>query len=88
MDFSMIHHGLASFAGVERRMQTRGAVDGVTIVDDYGHHPTEIQETLGAMRQVWNRERVIVVFQPHATPARRRSWMNLRVHSAMPIMSF
>ena len=64
MDFSMIRHGLASFTGVERRMQIKGSVDGVTIVDDYGHHPTEIQATLGAMRQVW-KTRLIVVFQPH-----------------------
>jgi len=39
-------------------------VNGVTVVDDYGHHPTEIRETLAAARQVW-KDRIIVVFQPH-----------------------
>lgn len=56
--------GLASFRGVDRRFQTRGKVRGVLVVDDYGHHPTEILATLGAAREVTH-GRLLVLFQPH-----------------------
>jgi UDP-N-acetylmuramate--alanine ligase len=56
--------GLASFRGVDRRFQVRGAARGVTVVDDYGHHPTEIMATLRAARDA-GYARVLVLFQPH-----------------------
>jgi UDP-N-acetylmuramate--alanine ligase len=56
--------GLASFRGVDRRFQVRGNVRGVTVVDDYGHHPTEILATLRAARDA-GYKRVLVLFQPH-----------------------
>jgi UDP-N-acetylmuramate--alanine ligase len=56
--------GLASFRGVDRRFQVRGTVRGVTVVDDYGHHPTEILATLRAARDA-GYKRVHVLFQPH-----------------------
>ncbi|MEW6171462.1 MAG: UDP-N-acetylmuramate--L-alanine ligase [Bacillota bacterium] len=56
--------GLAAFRAVNRRFQTLGNVDGVLVVDDYAHHPTEIAATIQAARQL-NPERVIAVFQPH-----------------------
>ncbi|MGC9292095.1 MAG: UDP-N-acetylmuramate--L-alanine ligase [Acidobacteriaceae bacterium] len=56
--------GLAAFRGVDRRFQQRGVVDGVTVVDDYGHHPTEIRATLAAARECGFR-RILVLFQPH-----------------------
>src|ERR1035441_718836 len=56
--------GLASFRGVDRRFQVRGVVRGVTVVDDYGHHPTEILATLRAARDA-GYTRVHVLFQPH-----------------------
>ena len=56
--------GLASFRGVDRRFQVRGEVRGVTVVDDYGHHPTEVLATLSAAREA-TRGRVLVLFQPH-----------------------
>jgi len=55
---------LAEFRGVERRFQHKGQVRSVTVVDDYGHHPTEIRATLEAARQCGFR-RVLVLFQPH-----------------------
>lgn len=60
----LIRAGLASFSGVERRFQIRGETHGIVVVDDYGHHPTEITATLAAARAAWQR-RLIVVFQPH-----------------------
>jgi UDP-N-acetylmuramate--alanine ligase len=59
-----IAQGLRGFRGVDRRFQLRGCARGVTVVDDYGHHPTEIRATLGAARESGYR-RVHVIFQPH-----------------------
>jgi UDP-N-acetylmuramate--alanine ligase len=56
--------GLASFRGVDRRFQVKGTARGVTVVDDYGHHPTEIVATLRAARDA-GYVRVLVLFQPH-----------------------
>jgi len=64
LTFDVIREGLALFEGVQRRLQVKAVLDGVTIVDDYGHHPTEIQETLIAAKEAW-KHRLIVVFQPH-----------------------
>jgi UDP-N-acetylmuramate--alanine ligase len=59
-----IAEGLGHFRGVDRRFQLRGTARGVTVVDDYGHHPTEIRATLAAARECGHK-RVFVVFQPH-----------------------
>jgi UDP-N-acetylmuramate--alanine ligase len=59
-----IAEGLANFRGVDRRFQQRGAACGVAVVDDYGHHPTEIRATLAAARECCS-GRIHVVFQPH-----------------------
>ena len=64
LDFSVIQEGMKAFAGVHRRLEIKGKRDGVLVVDDYGHHPTEILATLEAAKQVW-KGRLIVVFQPH-----------------------
>ena len=64
LDFPAIRKGLSSFNGVQRRMEIKGQVGSITVVDDYGHHPTEVKETLAAARHVW-KERRVVVFQPH-----------------------
>ena len=59
-----IRAGLAQFQGVDRRFQQRGAEAGVTVIDDYGHHPTEIRATLAAAREC-RFGRVLAIFQPH-----------------------
>jgi len=59
-----IRAALANFRGVDRRFQLRGKVAGVDVIDDYGHHPTEIRATLGAARQC-GYHKIHVVFQPH-----------------------
>jgi UDP-N-acetylmuramate--alanine ligase len=56
--------GIASFRGVDRRFQIRGMASGITVIDDYGHHPTEIRATLAAARE-YSKGRVHVIFQPH-----------------------
>jgi UDP-N-acetylmuramate--alanine ligase len=66
LDISVDHirGALDSFRGVDRRFQLRGQAAGVTVIDDYGHHPTEIKATLAAARQC-DYKRIHVVFQPH-----------------------
>jgi UDP-N-acetylmuramate--alanine ligase len=59
-----IAEGIKNFRGVDRRFQLRGQACGVTVVDDYGHHPTEIRATLAAAREC-GYAKVHVVFQPH-----------------------
>lgn len=65
ISFEKIQTGLQGYAGVERRMQQKGEIGGITIVDDYGHHPTEIRATLEAIKQAWPQKRLVVLFQPH-----------------------
>ncbi len=57
--------GLASFVGAERRFQRIGAAKGVQVVDDYAHHPTELEATLAAAREAYPARRIVVAFQPH-----------------------
>lgn len=64
LSFATIAAGFENFGGVQRRFQIKAEIDGVMIVDDYGHHPTEIKATLNAARSGWDR-RIITVFQPH-----------------------
>jgi len=64
MDLPKIREGIKSYVGVHRRLEIKGEVSGITVIDDYGHHPTEIRATLAAAKQAWNK-RLIVVFQPH-----------------------
>ena len=59
-----IRKGLQGYRGVERRFQLQGERNGVWVIDDYGHHPTEIRATLSAAKQGWGCE-LLVLFQPH-----------------------
>lgn len=56
---------LPEFRGAQRRLTLRGCVEGITVLDDYAHHPTEIQATLKAARECYEPKRLWVVFQPH-----------------------
>jgi UDP-N-acetylmuramate--alanine ligase len=64
LEFKTMQQALSQFSGVQRRFQLRGEQRGITWVDDYGHHPTEIKLTLKAAKEVWQ-QRLVVVFQPH-----------------------
>ncbi|HEY6969943.1 MAG TPA: UDP-N-acetylmuramate--L-alanine ligase [Candidatus Angelobacter sp.] len=64
IDCERIREALEGFRGVDRRFQLKGTANGITVIDDYGHHPTEIRATLAAARQC-GFERIHVVFQPH-----------------------
>ena len=56
--------GLSAFHGTNRRFEKKGTVGGITIIDDYAHHPTEIRATLEAAKN-YPHERIVCVFQPH-----------------------
>ncbi|MGD8292028.1 MAG: UDP-N-acetylmuramate--L-alanine ligase [Desulfobacterales bacterium] len=60
-----IQDALQSLEGVQRRLEIKGEVNGITVVDDYGHHPTEIKTTLQALEECWPENRKVIVFQPH-----------------------
>lgn len=60
-----IAKGLAQFEGIARRYQVRGEIGGITLVDDYAHHPTEVLCTLRTARKVHPGKRIVAVFQPH-----------------------
>ncbi|QDU72601.1 UDP-N-acetylmuramate--L-alanine ligase [Mucisphaera calidilacus] len=64
-EWGVIERAIEGFAGLDRRMQRLGEVEGVVVIDDYGHHPTEIDTTLRALRDGYSPERLICVFQPH-----------------------
>jgi UDP-N-acetylmuramate--alanine ligase len=69
----LIREGLAHFAGVGRRFDVKGVVNGITVVDDYGHHPAEIRATLEAAR-VCRFNRLLVLFQPHRYTRTQHLW--------------
>jgi UDP-N-acetylmuramate--alanine ligase len=69
----LIREGIGKFAGVGRRFDVKGAVNNITVVDDYGHHPAEIRATLEAAR-VCKFNRLLVLFQPHRYTRTQHLW--------------
>jgi len=65
MDFEDIKKGLRNLGGLARRFHVKGDKQGILVMDDYGHHPTEIAATLETARECWPERRLIVLFQPH-----------------------
>ncbi len=63
--FATIAQGLAGFEGIQRRFTVRGEVGGITIVDDFGHHPAEVRATLAGARVAFPGRRIVAAFQPH-----------------------
>jgi UDP-N-acetylmuramate--alanine ligase len=72
--FDDIKRGLAAFTGVDRRFQVRGEAGGILVVDDYGHHPTEIKATLDTLRARAGERRTVVLFQPHRFTRTQHLW--------------
>ena len=65
LDIKFIKKGLKNLGGLARRFQVKGERDDILVLDDYGHHPTEIVATLRAVKECWPERRLIVAFQPH-----------------------
>ena len=74
LDTDAIVKGLDAFGGANRRFQYKGSVDGVTVIDDYAHHPTEIRATLTAAEN-YPHKRLVLVFQPH-TYSRTKAFLD------------
>ncbi|HVO32344.1 MAG TPA: UDP-N-acetylmuramate--L-alanine ligase [Elusimicrobiota bacterium] len=72
--FAKIADGLASFEGVGRRMEIKAETDRLVVIDDYGHHPTEIRATLAALRERYPHRRLVVLFQPHRYTRTQSLW--------------
>ncbi|MBX3162190.1 MAG: UDP-N-acetylmuramate--L-alanine ligase [Deltaproteobacteria bacterium] len=69
-----IQRGVASFAGVRRRQELRGIAGGVTVLDDYAHHPTAVRETLKGLRKRFPKRRLIAVYEPRSATSRRKTF--------------
>jgi UDP-N-acetylmuramate--alanine ligase len=63
--FPVIASALETFTGVQRRQQIKGEKNNILVIDDYGHHPTEIRATLVSLKEAWPERRLLVIFQPH-----------------------
>ena len=66
-----IQSAFDTFTGIKRRMEVRGISGGVTVIDDFGHHPTAIRETLAALRLKYAKERIWAIFEPRSNTTRR-----------------
>jgi UDP-N-acetylmuramate: L-alanyl-gamma-D-glutamyl-meso-diaminopimelate ligase len=71
-----IARGLSTFRSVRRRMEVRGSEGGVTVIDDFAHHPTAVRETIAAARQRYPGRRVIALFEPRSYTAQRREFQS------------
>jgi UDP-N-acetylmuramate: L-alanyl-gamma-D-glutamyl-meso-diaminopimelate ligase len=71
-----VREGLRTFASVKRRMEVRGEVRGVTVMDDFAHHPTAVRETIDAVRQRYPGRPVVAVFEPRSYTAQRREFQD------------
>ena len=69
-----VRQGLRTFASVKRRMEVRGEVRGVAVIDDFAHHPTAVRETIDAVRQKYSGRRIVAVFEPRSYTAQRREF--------------
>lgn len=80
IEVDKILEGIKSFKGVQRRFQLKGTVHGFTVIDDYGHHPTEIEATLKTAKEYWrkNKKKVYVVFQPHRYSRTQICWSQFK----------
>jgi UDP-N-acetylmuramate--alanine ligase len=63
--FSLIAKAINKFNGVGRRLEIKGEKNGIMVIDDYGHHPTEVAATIKAVKDFWSERRLVVLFQPH-----------------------
>lgn len=66
-----INDGLSRFCGVKRRQEVRGIIKGITVIDDFAHHPTAVSETLSALKEAYSDCRLIAVFEPRTNSSRR-----------------
>ncbi len=71
-----LFEGLENFKGVQRRMELKGSVAGILFLDDYAHHPTEVQAVLSSLKEQYPKRRKVVLFQPHRYTRFQSCWKN------------
>ncbi len=76
VDRKLVCEAMAEFKSVKRRMQVRGEVRGITVIDDFAHHPTAVRETLQAAKQRYAGHRIVAVFEPRSYTAQRKEFQN------------
>ncbi len=76
LDLKKIAKGLERCLGVKRRQEVRGIVKGVTVIDDFAHHPKAVEETLRALRERYPEKRLIAIFEPRTNTSRRAIFQN------------
>jgi len=76
IEFAAIQDALSRFEGIKRRQEVRGVADAVTVIDDFGHHPTAIQQTLVALRHQYPGARLVAIFEPRSNTTRRAVFQN------------
>ncbi|MBR9991342.1 MAG: UDP-N-acetylmuramate:L-alanyl-gamma-D-glutamyl-meso-diaminopimelate ligase [Gemmatimonadetes bacterium] len=73
-DADLVREALRTYRSVRRRMETRGVINDITVIDDFAHHPTAVRETLTAARQKYPGQRVVAIFEPRSYTAQRREF--------------
>ena len=71
LSIQQIAEGLETFEGVKRRQEIRGEKRGITVIDDFAHHPTAVKETIGAVSAFYPNKRLVAVFEPRSNSSRR-----------------
>ena len=71
VDAADINRGLSSFGGVKRRQEVRAVENGITVIDDFAHHPTAVRETVNALKSAYESQRLIIIFEPRTNSSRR-----------------
>jgi len=75
--FDVIMQGLKRFEGVRRRQEVRGVKNGITVIDDFAHHPTAVRETIAALRPFYPEGRMIAVFEPRTNTSMRKVFQDV-----------
>lgn len=76
IDRQAVQAAMAEFQSVKRRMQVRGIINGITVIDDFAHHPTAVRETLAGARQKYSSQRLIALFEPRSYTAQRKQFQD------------
>lgn len=84
LDRKAVAEALATFKSVKRRMQVRGVINGVTVIDDFAHHPTAIRETLLGVQQKYPDRRIIAIFEPRSWTTRKKVFQKVYPLSFAP----
>ncbi len=74
VEFDVVSEAFGTFRGMKRRQEVRAEISGITIVDDFAHHPTAVHETLEASRDRWPGRRIVGVFEPRSNSSRRKAF--------------